>query len=54
MLAGLADGGSYQGVADALQISIHTVRTHVRSSYRKLGVHNVAEAVARALQQQIL
>ena len=34
----LAEGQYYKEVADALHISINTVRTHVTNIYRKLGV----------------
>lgn len=50
----LVKGASYKIVASDLGVSLDTVRTHVRSIYRKLQVHNVAEAVGKALKQRIV
>jgi DNA-binding NarL/FixJ family response regulator len=30
------------------------VRTHIRSIYKKLQVHSVAEAVARAIREKLV
>jgi DNA-binding CsgD family transcriptional regulator len=38
-------------VADRLDISIDTVRSHIRRIYQKLQVHSVAQAVSRALRE---
>jgi DNA-binding NarL/FixJ family response regulator len=46
----LVKGNSYKTTADHLNISIHTVRFHIRSIYEKLHVHSKSEAVARALR----
>jgi DNA-binding NarL/FixJ family response regulator len=54
LLGLLADGHSYQSAAGQLDISINTVRNHVRSIYDKLHVHSKSEAVARALKAGIL
>ncbi|HET9989272.1 MAG TPA: response regulator transcription factor [Kofleriaceae bacterium] len=54
LLALLADGHSYLNAANTLEISINTVRNHVRSIYDKLHVHTKSEAVAKALKQGIL
>ena len=35
-------------IAGELYVSRHTVRTHIRHLYAKLGTHTRAEAVARA------
>lgn len=47
VLQSLATGNSYKMVADALDISIDTVRTHIKRIYEKLHVHSVAEAIAK-------
>jgi len=44
----LSTGNSYKMVADELNISIETVRTHIKRIYEKLHVHSVAEAIAKA------
>ena len=41
---------SNQEIADTLFLSINSVKTYIRSTYRKLGVDNRAQAVAWALQ----
>lgn len=50
----LAFGCTYSQAADRLGISLHTVTTHVKNLYRKLGVHSAASAVMRAVQMQLL
>ena len=47
----LMDGMAYKQVADRLDISIDTVRSHIRRIYKKLQVHSVAQAVSRALRE---
>jgi len=54
VLQALVKGLSYKQVALQLDISIDTVRTHIRAVYRKLQVHSVAEAVARALREKLV
>lgn len=54
VLQALVKGLSYKQVATKLNISIDTVRTHIRAVYRKLQVHSVAEAVARAIREKLV
>ena len=54
MLGLLADGHSYQSAANEMEISINTVRNHIRSIYEKLHVHSCAEAVSKALRNGII
>jgi len=42
----IADGPSNQGIADALVVSVETVRTHIKSLLRKLSAWDRAHAVA--------
>lgn len=50
----LARGRSYKAAARDLGIGVDTVRTYVRSLYAKLGVHNAAEAVGRAIREGLV
>ncbi len=50
----LVKGNSYKSTADHLNISIHTVRFHIRSIYEKLHVHSKSEAVAKALKGRLI
>jgi two-component system, NarL family, nitrate/nitrite response regulator NarL len=50
----LVRGMSYKRAARQLDISLDTVRSHIRSVYSKLQVHSVAEAVSRALRERIV
>ena len=43
-----AAGSTYAGVGERLGISVHTVASHVKKAYRKLGVNTAASAVGRA------
>lgn len=43
-------GLSYRETADILRISQHTIGDHVKSIYRKLGVHSRSEAIFEARQ----
>jgi DNA-binding NarL/FixJ family response regulator len=44
VVGGLAAGDSYQRIAQELDISINTVRHHVRNAYSKLGVKSAIQA----------
>ena len=43
-----------RGAADALDVSINTVRKYVRSVYDKLHVHTRSEAVGKALRKGLI
>jgi len=43
----LAKGLTYKAIADQLQISIETIRTHLKRIYQKLHVQSRTEAVAK-------
>jgi len=47
----LARGVAYKEIADALGLSIDTVRMHIKSIYAKLHVHSRGEAVAKYLHR---
>ena len=48
----LAEGCLYKEAADKLGLTIHTVRTHVRSIYEKLQVRTRTEAVVKFLENR--
>jgi LuxR family maltose regulon positive regulatory protein len=48
MLRGLASFGSQKELADAMFLSLNTVKTHLRAAYQKLGVSSRAEALTVA------
>jgi DNA-binding NarL/FixJ family response regulator len=54
LLALFAQGHTYQGAAEALAVSVNTVRTYVRRVYEKLQAHSRHEAVATARRQRLL
>ncbi|MBC8047265.1 MAG: response regulator transcription factor [Fimbriimonadaceae bacterium] len=54
ILSALVDGMSYKMIADKLHISYHTVNFHIRNIYKKLHVHSVSEAVAKAIKENIV
>lgn len=51
VLESMAKGLTYKQTADQLEISIDTVRTHVRRIYEKLHVKSNTEAVAKYLRR---
>jgi DNA-binding CsgD family transcriptional regulator len=52
VLGAISDGLSNKGMARTLGISLHTVKFHVESLFRKLGVRTRAEAVAKGLERR--
>ena len=52
VLAAIADGDTNKAIARRLNISLHTVKFHVESVFRKLGARTRAEAVARASERR--
>lgn len=51
VLALVAEGGSTEATAEALSLSPHTVRTHMRNVMRKLEASSRAHAVAIAIRE---
>jgi DNA-binding CsgD family transcriptional regulator len=49
----LAHGCTYAKAADLLGLSPHTVTSHLKNTYRKLGVHSGAAAVMRAVELRL-
>lgn len=54
LLREFALGKSYQEAAQAMQISLTTVQTHIRNLYRKLGVKSSLRALSKAKEHGII
>lgn len=54
VLALLAIGHRHAEVAARLGVTRHTVSTHAKNIYRKLGVHNALAAVRVAYELRLL
>lgn len=54
VLTYIAKGFSFNEIADLLDMSAHTVTTHVKRIYQKLAVHSRGEAVYEATQMGLL
>ncbi|MCL4167024.1 UNVERIFIED_CONTAM: hypothetical protein GTU68_038340 [Idotea baltica] len=54
VLRQLCDGQNYKVIAEALFVSGHTVRTHIKNIYKKLHVNSRAEAVKKALRDKLI
>jgi DNA-binding NarL/FixJ family response regulator len=50
----LVEGHNYKTAAAELNVSVNTIRFHMRSIYDKLQVHSKSEAVAKALRSRII
>lgn len=50
----LARGLTYAQTAAQLGMSAHTVASHVKKLYRKLGAHSAVEAVMRGVQLKLI
>lgn len=54
ILTSLSKGNSYKMIAAEFQISIDTVRTHIKKIYEKLQVHSQTEAVSKAIHEKLV
>lgn len=54
VLTSLSKGNSYKLIADDINISIDTVRSHIRNIYEKLHVHSQTEAVSKAINEKLI
>ena len=54
VLQHLVSGKSYKQVAASMKITIETVRSHIKNIYRKLHVHSMSQAVAKAINQKLI
>lgn len=54
ILTALSGGNSYKLIASQFEISIDTVRTHIKKIYEKLQVHSQTEAVSKAINEKLV
>lgn len=54
ILSLLIEGYSNKEIAEKLIISIHTVKAHIESIYRKFEVHNKVQAAIHAVYYKII
>ena len=50
----LSQGMNYRSVADKIFLSPHTVKTHIKNIYQKLHVNSRAEAVRKAIEDNLI
>lgn len=53
VVVGLVDGLSYKMIADRMNVTIETIRSHIKNIYRKLHVHSKAEVITKSLRGEI-
>jgi DNA-binding NarL/FixJ family response regulator len=54
ILTSLSQGNSYKMIAAEFDISLDTVRTHIKRIYDKLQVHSQTEAVSKAIKEGLV
>lgn len=54
ILSLLSQGNSYKIIAAQSEISLDTVRTHIKKIYEKLHVHSQTEAVSKAINEKLV
>lgn len=54
ILTSLSQGNSYKIIALQSEISLDTVRTHIKKIYEKLQVHSQTEAVSKAINEKLV
>ena len=53
VLAAIGEGLTNKAIARRLDISLHTVKFHVESLFRKLGARSRTEALAKAAERRV-
>jgi DNA-binding NarL/FixJ family response regulator len=54
VLTSLSKGNSYKMIGVEYEISLDTVRSHIRKIYEKLHVHSQTEAVSKAINERLV
>lgn len=50
----ILEGENKQEIANALSLSLSTIKTNVENIYKKFGVHNKAELIIYVIKQKIV
>ncbi len=53
VIMGLVDGLSYKIIAHEMNVTIETIRSHIKNIYRKLHVHSKAEVISKSFRGEI-
>ena len=53
VIDGLVDGLTYKKLADRLNVSLETIRHHIKNIYSKLNVNSKSQVVAKSLKGEI-
>jgi len=53
IVIGLVDGLSYKLLADRMDVSIDTIRFHIKNIYKKLHVNSKTEVISKSLRGEI-
>jgi len=53
IVLGLVEGLSYKMLASRMNVTIETIRTHIKNIYQKLQIHSKAEVISRSLKGEI-
>lgn len=54
VLTELSNGQSYEDIAETLEVSLDTVKSHMKRIFVKLGARNGAHAVGKAYRMGLL
>ena len=53
IVLGLVEGLSYKMLASRMNVTIETIRTHIKNIYQKLQIHSKAEVISKSLKGEI-
>lgn len=53
IVLGLVEGASYKMLAGRLNVTVETIRTHIKNIYSKLHIHSKAEVISKSLKGEI-
>jgi DNA-binding NarL/FixJ family response regulator len=53
IVLGLVEGSSYKMLAGRMNVTIETIRSHIKNIYNKLHIHSKAEVISKSLKGEI-